>query len=93
MADLRKQVKKLGIDSLLPDWKPPANMRQVKRIIVKVIGHSYIGASRYTGYIAKTIWLHLACGHEAFRKASAGVPNKARCRECEQKRLQNEMGK
>ena len=45
--------------------------------------HIYCGASRYTGYEHKTIMLTLECGHEQFRKLSCGVPNKARCKECE----------
>lgn len=43
----------------------------------------YVGASRYTGYIAKTARLTLACGHQLYRKASAPIPSKARCIECE----------
>ncbi len=49
----------------------------------EVTTHEYCGASRYTGYIRKSIRLVLSCGHEQFRKASQGVPNRARCRECE----------
>lgn len=40
-------------------------------------------ASRYTGYKNKTVALFLECGHELHRKASAGVPKRAHCRECE----------
>lgn len=47
---------------------------------------AYTGASRYTGYIAKTIQLTLVCGHQQYRKASAGVPARANCRECERAR-------
>lgn len=43
----------------------------------------YTGACRYTGYVAKSIRLHLECGHELYRKASQGIPARARCRECE----------
>lgn len=52
-------------------------------ILQPVVNFFYCGASRYTGYEAKSIRLELLCGHEQFRKASAGVPNRARCRECE----------
>lgn len=48
-----------------------------------VINSEYVGASRYTGYIAKSIRLDLQCGHNQYRKASQGVPRQARCRECE----------
>jgi hypothetical protein len=44
--------------------------------------HEYTGACRYTGYVHKTIKLTLDCGHENYRKASQGVPMKARCRDC-----------
>lgn len=50
--------------------------------MVPVISHEYTGACRYTGYVDKTIKLTLACGHEQYRKASAGVPQKAHCRDC-----------
>lgn len=43
----------------------------------------YVGACRYTGYIARSIRLFLECGHEQVRKASQGIPRKARCRDCE----------
>lgn len=43
----------------------------------------YCSASRYTGYIPKSIHLILECGHDQFRKASRGVPKRAKCRECE----------
>lgn len=43
----------------------------------------YVGACRYTGYIARSISLKLACGHEVTRKASQGIPKRARCAECE----------
>ena len=43
----------------------------------------YVGACRYTGYEDRSIRLVLACGHESVRKASAGVPTRARCRDCE----------
>lgn len=45
--------------------------------------HEYVGGCRYTGYIDKSIRLKLVCGHEQVRKASQGVPHKARCRDCE----------
>jgi hypothetical protein len=54
----------------------------MKAPLRKVIDIAYVGACRYTGYVAKTIWLKLECGHESFRKASAGAPKRARCREC-----------
>ncbi len=57
-------------------------------ILQSVTDFEYVGACRYTGYEAKSIRLTLACGHEqAFRKASAGIPKRARCRECERDRL------
>lgn len=48
----------------------------------KVSTFKYTGGCRYTGYIDKTIKLTLECGHELYRKASQGVPVKARCRDC-----------
>lgn len=52
-------------------------------ILRAVRNHEYVGACRYTGYIDKSIRLHLECGHEQARKASQGVPARARCIECE----------
>ena len=52
-------------------------------ILQPVTTHEYVGACRYTGYINKSIKLTLGCGHEQTRKASAGVPARARCIECE----------
>lgn len=52
-------------------------------ILRAVKTHEYVGASRYTGYSHKSIRLFLECGHDLSRKASQGVPAKARCRECE----------
>ena len=52
-------------------------------ILRTVANFHYTGACRYTGYVAKSIRLELECGHEQVRKASAGVPGKARCRDCE----------
>ncbi len=52
-------------------------------ILQPVAKFMYCGACRYTGYEDKSIRLMLACGHEQVRKASAGVPAKARCRDCE----------
>lgn len=54
-------------------------------ILQTVVKFEYTGACRYTGYVARSIKLTLKCGHETFRKASAGVPLKARCKECEQR--------
>jgi hypothetical protein len=48
----------------------------------RVIKSEYVGACRYTGYVARSIRLTLACGHEQVRKASAGIPMKAKCPEC-----------
>lgn len=56
-------------------------------VFQSVAQHEYTGACRYTGYIAKTIKLTLQCGHEQFRKASQGVPAKARCRDCERREM------
>ncbi len=53
----------------------------MKMVAVKTF--EYFGACRYTGYLDKSIRLFLECGHEQTRKASGGVPKKARCRECE----------
>lgn len=47
-----------------------------------VTNHEYVGACRYTGYVAKSIRLVLECGHENLRKASQGVPTRAHCRDC-----------
>ena len=47
-----------------------------------VVSSEFCGACRYTGYVARTIHLTLECGHEVYRKASAGIPRKAKCREC-----------
>ena len=52
-------------------------------ILQPVAKFMYCGACRYTGYEDKSIRLILACGHEQVRKASAGVPNRARCKDCE----------
>lgn len=52
-------------------------------ILQPVKTHEYVGACRYTGYIARSIRLKLECGHEQIRKASQGVPHRARCTECE----------
>lgn len=52
-------------------------------IYQRVTDIAYVGACRYTGYVAKSLKLHLACGHEQYRKASQGVPLKAKCRDCE----------
>lgn len=53
-------------------------------ILQPVRAHEYVGGCRYTGYEDKRIRLHLACGHEqSSRKASQGVPTRARCTECE----------
>lgn len=41
------------------------------------------GASRYTGYVHKSMRLRLVCGHEKYRKISQGQPFKVRCIECE----------
>lgn len=52
-------------------------------ILQLVTDHEYCGACQYTGYIDKAIRLTLKCGHEQTRKASQGVPRRARCRDCE----------
>ena len=53
-------------------------------ILQRVINFRYVGACRYTGYEDKSIELFLACCHEQpYRKASQGVPQRARCQECE----------
>ena len=52
-------------------------------VMRRVVKSEYVGACRYTGYIAKSIQLTLECGHEQFRKASQGIPLKAKCRECQ----------
>jgi hypothetical protein len=52
-------------------------------IFRRVINSEWVGACRYTGYIAKSIRLTLECGHENYRKASQGIPQRAHCRECE----------
>jgi hypothetical protein len=52
-------------------------------IFQRVMDHEYTGAFRYTGYIARSIKLTLFCGHEQVRKASQGMPIKARYRDCE----------
>lgn len=53
--------------------------------------HEYVGASRYTGYIPRSIRLVLECGHDQFRKASQGVPKRANCRECERSKPADEQ--
>ena len=45
--------------------------------------HERIGACRYTGYQHRSIRLTLECGHDQVRKASQGVPKRARCRYCQ----------
>ena len=52
-------------------------------ILRKVLNFNYVGACRYTGYNAKSVRLQLECGHTITRKASDGVPMRAKCRECE----------
>lgn len=54
-------------------------------ILRTVKSHEYVGASRYTGYIDKSIRLYLECGHDQARKASQAVPARARCIECERR--------
>lgn len=55
-------------------------------MIFRIVTHfDYVGACRYTGYINKSIKLKLECGHEQRRKASGGVPRKARCKDCERR--------
>lgn len=52
--------------------------------MLKAVKNSeYVGACRYTGYVAKSVKLTLECGHEQHRKASQGIPMRARCTECE----------
>lgn len=51
-------------------------------VMSKVWNATYCGACRYTGYEHKSIRLTLECGHEITRKASAGIPLKARCHDC-----------
>lgn len=63
--------------------KPGFPERLVQRhVLRRVTKYEWVGACRYTGYKAKSIRLTLECGHEVYRKASAGVPGKAKCREC-----------
>ncbi len=57
----------------------------------RVLSHEYVGACRYTGYVPKSIKLTLECGHEMWRKASAGAPQKARCHECERDYVPKEI--
>lgn len=57
--------------------------RKKHMILQRVKTYEYVGACRYTGYIARSIRLTLECGHEQTRKVSQGVPNRARCIECE----------
>jgi hypothetical protein len=52
-------------------------------ILQPIKSFDYVGACRYTGYVARSIRLTLKCGHEQTRKASAGVPKRAQCKECE----------
>ena len=44
-------------------------------ILKRVKKHGYVGASRYTGYIARSIRLILECGHDQYRKASQAFPS------------------
>lgn len=60
-------------------WVYSVSMRKVKKF-------DYVGACRYTGYQNKSIRLYLTCGHEIQRKASCGVPKRARCTDCEKGR-------
>lgn len=53
-------------------------------VLRRVIDVAFVGACRYTGYVAKSNQFTLECGHKTgHRKASAGVPKRARCAECE----------
>ena len=54
----------------------------MKAPLRKVTAHAYVGACQYTSNVPRTIRLTLECGHESFRKASAGVPKRARCKDC-----------
>ena len=55
----------------------------VERLVMRrVVKSEWVGACRYTGYIAKSVRLILDCGHEIVRKASQGIPRKSKCREC-----------
>jgi len=60
-------------------------------ILRRVQNLHYVGACRYTGYEHKSIRLELDCGHEITRKASQGVPSRARCKECERAALKNDL--
>lgn len=79
MAALRSSPAPSFTDSrgwlVQPDFRPVS-------VLCDVVDSEYCGGCRYTGYINKTIHLTLACGHEMYRKASAGIPRKARCHEC-----------
>ncbi len=48
----------------------------------RVVSHRYVGASRYTGYLHKSIELTFECGHTDRRKASSPSTVNAKCREC-----------
>ena len=50
-------------------------------IFRRVIDHESCGEGRYTEYDNKSIYLILECGHDQYRKASMGVPDRARCRD------------
>lgn len=52
------------------------------RVWQPVVNIEYFGACRYTGYIDRSVWLILKCGHKLGRKASQRIPAKALCREC-----------
>lgn len=52
-------------------------------IMQKVVSHEYSGRSRAIGYKHKWLHLKLECGHMNVRKASQGLPKRARCWYCE----------
>ena len=49
----------------------------------RVVAAPYVGACRYTGYVAKSRCWKLECGHERWHKASVPVPQMTYCQECE----------
>lgn len=53
-----------------------------------MVSAEYCGASRYTGYVARSVRIKLECGHELIRRASEfGTQSKFHCRDCDRQEL------
>jgi len=66
-----------------------------KSVFKKTVESYLYGASRYTGYINKSRYFKLECGHEDRRKASVPYPQngKMKCRQCTEDLFQEQFRK